>query len=175
MPQNRLFRPSTKCRDDGGRARYVSREKTFERKCGQRVRDRERQLARNQRFGRGSKRGDQRNGQRTVRAITSLACSVVCFCSFSRGNSDCDCRSAASIDISTQTTVGKKPRGNKRETVTPLRRPSLRPSVRPSVWSGSSKTPLGCYTWMDRIDGRTDGGADGRGVSGVVSSSAAGG
>ena len=40
-------------------------------------------------------------------------------------------------------------------------RPSVRRSVRPSVpspsvWSGSSKTPLGCYTWMDRIDGRTE-------------------
>ena len=35
MPQKRLFRPSTKCRDDGGMARYVSREETFERKCGQ--------------------------------------------------------------------------------------------------------------------------------------------
>ena len=88
VPQKRLFRPSTKCRNGMARRNVVSGDETFERKCGQRKRERKR--VRNQRFGFEGQKRRERHKQRTVRAITSLGLlSVVCFCSFSRGNTHC--------------------------------------------------------------------------------------
>ena len=96
--------------------------------------------------------GEQRDKQRTVRAITSLGLlSVVCFCSFSRGNTHC----GSGGDAAPPPSLHRHLDGWKKSLAVIRGRPSVRLSVPlSSVWSGSSKTPLplGCYTWMDRID-----------------------
>ena len=121
----------------------------MKRKCGQR--EEEREFAIRGLGLRVKEEGEQRDKQRTVRAITSLGLfSVVCFCSFSRGNTHCGGGDATQHRLPTSTS-----RRLEKSLAVIRGRPSVRLSVPLSpVWSGSSKTPLslGCYTWMDRID-----------------------